>query len=75
MTNFDTVIAINETHGQDVLTASLLAGNMSLTQSLTATITGSLHHIFTTYPTAEYFHIFHDGEWCFLDRSDVYDMI
>ena len=91
MTTSNTVIAINQTHGQDILTASLTTGGMDLAETLDAlhdtaaqalalvtastTVTGGLALILETYPTAEYFHIFHDGEWCFLDRADIAEMI
>ena len=38
-------------------------------------VTGSLRHLFDTYTSAEYFHIFHDGEWTFLTRDEVAEMI
>ena len=91
MTTFNSVIAINDSYSQDILIASPSHGGMDLAETLDAqydsaeqalefistgtTTTGGLADLFAVYPAAEYFHIFHDGEWTFLTRDDVAEMI
>jgi hypothetical protein len=36
---------------------------------------GDLKDLYNNYKSAEYFHIFHDGEWGFLSRENVADII